>query len=350
MAIENNTLVILTPGFPGSEEDSTCLPMQQRFVRTLKKTYPNLNIVILAFQYPFFKRTYPWFDTTVISFNGQNKGGLARLLLRLELNAALKKISSHNQITGILSFWYGECAVVGKKFADKNGLRHFCWILGQDARKENKYPRRVHVNAAELIALSDFLQDEFERNHGSRPLHLIPPGIDHDQLTTSTKDIDIIGAGSLIPLKQYEIFMELIAEIKKQLPAIRSMLIGNGPEKERLQQLISKYELKQNIELTGELPHHKVLELMQRTKVFLHPSSYEGFSGVCQEALASGAHVVSFCRAIKQDIEQWHIVQSKEEMKLKALELLQNEQTEYRIIIPFTMDDTVKKMMGLFST
>jgi len=352
MNSENNTLIILTPGFPESETDTTCLPMQQSFVRCLKENHPNLDIFILAFQYPYFKRTYRWFDTTVISFNGQNKGGLARLMLRRELNATLKKISSNNKTTGILSFWYGECAAVGKRFADKNDLKHYCWILGQDARKENKYPGPVAASAAELIALSDFLQDEFERNHGIRPKHLIPSGISMNKLNevVKEKDIDIMGAGSLIPLKQYEIFVELIAEIKKKLPAVKVMLVGDGPEKEKIQQLIIKYELQQNITLTGELPHDKILGLMQRTKIFLHPSSYEGFSGVCQEALASGAHVISFCRAMKQEIEQWHIVQSKEEMKLKALELLHNVQLTYKVVAPFTMDDSVKKMMKLFST
>ena len=114
MNSENNTLVILTPGFPETEADTVCLPMQQSFVRSLKENYPQLKIIILSFQYPYFKKTYNWFDIPVISFGGKNKGGLARLLLRRKLNAALKEINSTNKIVGILSFWYGECAAVGK--------------------------------------------------------------------------------------------------------------------------------------------------------------------------------------------------------------------------------------------
>ena len=40
--------------------------------------------------------------------------------------------------------------------------------------------------------------------------------------------------------------------------------------------------------------------------------------------------------------------QSKEEMKEKALELLQTKDTVYKSVTPFKMDDTVKKMMELF--
>lgn len=348
---ETNTLVILTPGFPNSEADTNCLPMQQGFVRTLKENYPKLNIIILGFQYPYFKKKYNWHGTTVISFNGQNKGGLARLLLREKVYAALKKINNTSKIIGILSFWYNECSWVGKKFADRNNLRHYCWLLGQDAKKGNKYIKYLGLKAGELIALSDFLQDEFEKNHGVRPLHLIPSGTDTKRLNNSVKEreIDILGVGSLIPLKQYEILIAVVAEIKKQQPAIKVVLAGTGPEKEKLNGLILKNGLAQNITLAGELPHIGVLELMQRTKVFLHPSSYEGFSGVCQEALAAGANVISFCKAMKQEIEQWHIVKSKEEMIQKTAALLQDRGLAYKIVIPFPVDDTVKKMMSLLA-
>ena len=348
---EGDTLIILTPGFPESEADTTCLPMQQGFVRHLKESYPKLNIIILSFQYPYYIDTYKWFGTTVVSFNGQNKGGLKKLFLRRRLYVTLNEIHSNHKIAGLLSFWYSECALVGKRFADKHGLKHFCWLLGQDARNKNKYPGRTRAKASELIALSDFIQDEFEKNHNTRPQHIIPPGIDTKEpgAVIKERNIDILAAGSLISLKQFDIFLETIAEIKKQLPGIKAVLAGNGPEKEKLQQLIKKNGLQENCILTGELPHDKVLELMQRSKILLHPSSYEGFAGVCQEALYCGAHVISFCRAMKQDIEQWHIVENKETMKQRAIIILQDTNTEYKNIVPFKINDTVQKMMELFT-
>ena len=346
---DNNTLVILTPGFPGSETDSTCLPMQQSFIRTFKRDHPGLNIIILSFQYPYHKKIYTWFGITVMSFNGQNKGNIKRLLLRRTLYATLKNIHSRYKIAGIISFWYGECALVGKRFGDKHNIKHYCWISGQDAKKENNYPKRVRANAGELIALSDFLQDEFEKNHNCKPQYVIPPGMDTGQFIRPIKEknIDIIGAGSLIALKRFDIFIEIIAEIKTTLPAVKAMLIGDGPEKEKLQNLILKNGLQDNITLTGELAHDKVLALMQRAKLLLHTSSYEGFSGVCLEALSVNTQVISFCRAMKQEIEYWHIIQSKDEMKQKTLSILQNTNTLPSHELP-TMSDTVKAFVRLF--
>src|SRR5204863_7757195 len=114
----DETFVILTPGFTKDEADSTCIPMLQQFTRTLKELYPGVKIVVLSFQYPYFKKTYQWFGIPVTSFDGRNKGGLAKLFLRKKIYAVLKELLDTNKIKGILSLWLGECALVGKRFAD----------------------------------------------------------------------------------------------------------------------------------------------------------------------------------------------------------------------------------------
>ena len=343
------TLIILSPGFPESETDSTCLPMQQQFVRAFKKMHPAFEIIILTFQYPYHQKEYKWFDVKVIPFGGRNKGGFQKLLLRNKINSTLKKLHQENKIAGLLSFWYNECAFIGKKFADKYGIKHYCWILGQDAKKENKYPNILPPRSGELVALSDFIQNEFERNHGVKPQFVIPPGIDETLFgnMSEQKTIDVLGVGSLIPLKQYDIFLEIIAEIKKQIPGIKALLVGKGPEKERLQSLINKFELENNVRMTGELPYDEVLKLMQRAKILLHPSSYEGFGCVCLETLYAGAHVISFCKPMDVQITHWHIVKDKERAISKALRILSDQHTEYSPANGFSINNTVAAMINL---
>ncbi len=348
MKTDQQVLIICTPGFAKDETDD-CLPMQQNLVRAIKKNYQGIAIIILSFQYPYFKNTYQWSGTTVISFNGQNKGGIKKLLLRQKINTVLKKINRENSILGILSFWYGECAWAGKKFADQYGLKHFCWLLGQDAKKENRYPGKLHAAPGELIALSDFLQMEFEKNHGVRPHYVIPPGIDTKEFNNPlpVKDIDIIATGSLIPLKQYDLFIKAIIEVKKKMPNIKAALAGDGPERKKLETLIEENQLQQNITLTGALPHQATLQWMQRAKIFLHPSSYEGFGVVMIEALYAGCEVISFCKPMRRDIDHWHIVPNAETMQQKMIDLLQSNLQEERLC-PFHIDDTAKKIMQLF--
>ncbi len=350
MIIDPPVLVILSPGFAANEADTTCLTSQQNLVKSLNKIYPLLKIIVLCSQYPFVSSMYYWHGNKVISFNGQNKGKLNRLWVWRKIWTALKKINRENKVIGLLSFWCGECALLGKHFASKYNLPHYCWILGQDAKAQNKYVRYINPSPEQLIALSDFLQDEFYRNHGIKPKHVIPNGVEPGQFPKSTfnKLIDLLGVGSLIPLKQFDIFIELIHELKQDYPNINAAICGNGPERRHLQSLIKKFSLKKNITLLGELPHREVLRLMLQSKILLHPSCYEGFSTVCLEALYAGNKVISFCRPMKAPIVNWFIVGNREEMKEKLANLLNINLGVPQRVIPYTMDETAKAIGGLF--
>ena len=68
----------------------------------------------------------------------------------------------------------------------------------------------------------------------------------------------------------------------------------------------------------------------------------------CAEALHAGAHVISFFKPMNTAIKHWHIVSNREEMIAKAIEILQNKNTEYSSVLHYTMDDTVIKIMQLY--
>jgi glycosyltransferase involved in cell wall biosynthesis len=262
----------------------------------------------------------------------------------------LRKINRENKISGLLSFWYGECARVGKMFADRHKIRHHCWIMGQDARAENNYPRKLKIPAGHLITLSDFLQDEFQKNHGLRPSQVIPAGIDQREFSSdeSVRDIEILGAGSLIPLKQFHVFIEIVATLKRKFPEIRAMIIGEGPERSRLKEKIEALTLSRNITLPGELAHPEVLQLMKRSRIFLHPSNYEGFSGVCLEAIYAGAHVISFTKPMRSAIEGWQVAGSVSEMIEMTESTLGSEYGPHAGSRQFSMQTTVRKLIELY--
>jgi glycosyltransferase involved in cell wall biosynthesis len=342
--------IVLIPGFPDSESDKNCLPFQQKFVKTIKENNPGLEVVVLAFQYPYTEKTYNWHGIPVFPFGGRNRGGLFRLWLRRKLFKKLESLHNDYHITGLLSFWCGECAVVGKKFANRYHLKHYCWICGQDAVKENKYPLRMRATSEDLIALSDFLQEEFYSNHKIRPAHVIAPGIDRNDFTvpTAVKTIDLLAAGSLIPLKQFEIFIETVAVLKRRFPDIKAVLAGQGPEKEKLKDLVRLFGLQDNFEMKGELPHPVLMEMMQKAKLFLHPSRYEGFGVVCLEALQAGAAVISFVKPMKQKIANWYIAKGKEEMTDMATMILERKAHMPVDTSSFDIRQTVKKVAALY--
>ncbi len=198
--------------------------------------------------------------------------------------------------------------------------------------------------------MSGFLARQFYTNYGVKVTRVITNGIDTELFVKQPqyRGIDILAAGSLIPLKQYHIFVETVRLIRNELPQLKAMLCGKGPEEQSLRAFIKLNRLENTIDLTGEKQHPEVLALMQQCKVFLHTSNYEGFSTVCLEALYAGAHVISFFSPMEQTVPHWHIVQTREEMATKALELLLNRATEYTPVLPYSIAEVATLIMQLY--
>ena len=206
------------------------------------------------------------------------------------------------------------------------------------------------LRTEEMVAFSDFIAKEVQHNYGVRPEFTIPGGVDPNIYPPSSavRDIDVMGAGSLIPLKQFNVFTEIIAAAKKSHPHIKSIIVGKGPEQQSLQAQIRSLDLENNLDLTGELPYPEVLKRMQRTKIFVHTSFYEGLGMVCTEALYAGAHVISFVKPFEKDIPHWHIVRNKEEMLKKLLELLLGPALDHTPVMHFSAKDTAIAVMNLY--
>ena len=350
-ADRQKTLVVLIPGFPSDEQDSTCLPMQQTFLLGVKKLYPQIRLRVISFQYPFRSDEYVWNDIPVIALNGKNRKGIRRMMVWINAWRKLSLLKKETDMFGVLSFWCTECALLGKWFSGKNKIPHFCWVMGQDARKENKFVRFIRPRSNELIALSDFLSMEFERNHGVKPFMVVPsviePGIFPE--IQEKRLIDVIGVGSLIPLKQYDVFVEVVKAAARVYPSLKAMICGAGPEYNRLQELIKEEGLEKNLELLGEKSHDDVLVLLQHSRILVHPSNYEGFGTVCLEALYAGAHVISFVQPMNEKIPHWHIAQSVDSMSKKLIEVLGDPQLNHQRVLPYPIEKAVHSIMKLFT-
>jgi glycosyltransferase involved in cell wall biosynthesis len=343
-------LVILTPGFPANVNDTTWVPPMQGFVRTLKQHNPNLHIIVISFQYPLKASTYNWHGVEVIAIAGKGRGQLFRLITWQRAWQALKKVKGKYKLLGLLSFWMGECSFMGNRFAKKHGLPHYSWLLGQDAKAGNNYVNRIKPDGSSVIAISDFLAKEFRLNYGIQPAHVIPTGIDVTLFGAgaANRDIDIMGAGSLIPLKQYDLFVKVIKSLVTEFPGLKTVICGNGPEMDNLKKQISKLGLEHNIELKGESPHPEVLAMMQRSKIFLHTSCYEGYSTVLSEALYAGCEVLSLVNGMNTRPPQHHVPDNAEDLPSIIKTLLNDKELKHEPVLIYTTGEIAARVTGLF--
>lgn len=347
------SLILVTPGFPKDEQDTACLPAFQQFAVSVQAEFPQYRLIILSFQYPFEARRYQWKGIGVIALGGRNRNKLFRLFTWMAARRALQEICQNQQVIGLISLWMTECALVANRFAKKHRLKHLVWIIGQDAKIGNGYVKRTRPEASQLVAMSDFLKDEFYKNYGIAPEQVIENGINANafpELNIGERAIDVFGAGSLIPLKNYSLFIELIAALKQDYPQIRAQIAGGGEEQENLQDLIRHLGLESNVRLLGPQSHAETLALMNQSKVFLHTSHYEGNSTVVMEALYSGCRVLSTCALSHQTTD--HLLVSSDPVVLKQAlsSLLKDDGHRTSRVIFNTMNDTARRMVSLLAS
>src|SRR4051812_39745344 len=145
---QRETLVILTPAFAVNDEN--WLAPQAEFVRKVNELLPALHIVILVFHFPIVQqRRSTWFGNDIVAFNGGRKGGFKSLFRWAGVWRELKKIKREHSVLGLFSFFCSESAFIGHYFALRYKLKHYLWVLGQDARKDNNQVARMKPNAGE---------------------------------------------------------------------------------------------------------------------------------------------------------------------------------------------------------
>ncbi|BAZ17172.1 group 1 glycosyl transferase [Calothrix sp. NIES-4071] len=100
----------------------------------------------------------------------------------------------------------------------------------------------------------------------------------------------ILATGRLFPEKDYPTLIRAFAQIR-QVQNARLVILGEGPERPSLENLIRELGIEASVELLGfvENPY----AYMARASVFTLSSAYEGLGNVLVEALAVGTPVVS---------------------------------------------------------
>lgn len=286
------SILFLSPGFPSTENETDCIPAMQLFLKELSKR-ELFDIQIITFHYPYQAGVYQWNGIRVYALGGSNKQGIQRILRQRKIFKLIKKFHQIKPIDFIHSFWLGECAWVANRISKKFKIQHICTLMGQDALASNKYPKLIQP-LPKMVALSKFhALTVFEKLKISVDI-IIPWGIENKSFIESQdRSIDVIGVGNFIPIKNYVSFVKIISKLKEKKPHLKAVLIGRGDEKQKIIELIKKYQLEENIEIIPQIPRDEVLKKMRQSRCFLHCSNFESFGMVIIEALAQGAIVVS---------------------------------------------------------
>lgn len=130
----------------------------------------------------------------------------------------------------------------------------------------------------------------------SEKIHIISNGVDLRRIgniKSSGNKCDIIFVGRLIKEKNVDILLKAVGITSNNFQDIKCHIVGNGPERRKLTELVFKCELLGKIRFFDFEDHDEVIARIKSSKMLVLPSSREGFGIVVIEAFACGIPVIT---------------------------------------------------------
>ena len=98
----------------------------------------------------------------------------------------------------------------------------------------------------------------------------------------------LIQVGNLVESKKVDITIRAVAQLRVRYPQISLTIIGQGPQREALEQLCRELGVSDGVYFTGGMPNDRVQACMAQSQIFVMPSVREGFGIVYLEAMVAG--------------------------------------------------------------
>jgi glycosyltransferase involved in cell wall biosynthesis len=109
----------------------------------------------------------------------------------------------------------------------------------------------------------------------------------------------LLSVGRLVPMKGFDILLAAVAELRSRGMELSCTVIGEGPERARLENLRAALGLDAQVEFPGAMPQSEVVRHMGESTLMVLPcvvapnGQSDGIPNVLMEAMATGLPVVS---------------------------------------------------------
>lgn len=104
--------------------------------------------------------------------------------------------------------------------------------------------------------------------------------------------VRFLSVGELLHVKGFELSLRAFAEIVRSYSASEYWIIGDGPERRRLERLARELGIAGTVLFLGAVPREQVFERLSQCHVLVHPGLHDSGALVCTEAMAAGRPVI----------------------------------------------------------
>ncbi len=102
-----------------------------------------------------------------------------------------------------------------------------------------------------------------------------------------------MAVGRLVPVKRFELLIEVLLKLKPRIPDLEAVIVGEGYERTKLEELVRKGNATSWISLPGYVDDAGLVDLYQRAWALASTSLREGWGMTVTEAGACGTPSVA---------------------------------------------------------
>lgn len=144
------------------------------------------------------------------------------------------------------------------------------------------------IRKRRVICITEFIRgDLVKRGFDPGLLDVIPPGIDLP-LEEGKEGDYLLFIGRLVGTKGLPYLIKAMQEVETKL-----MVVGDGPERVRLESMVRSAGLEDRVTFTGRVSEERKKELLSNCKMFIMPSLFESYGLAVAEAMSWGKPVIA---------------------------------------------------------
>jgi teichuronic acid biosynthesis glycosyltransferase TuaC len=173
-------------------------------------------------------------------------------------------------------------------------------VSGRAADWCRRISQRVYRSSRRVVCVSEHVREQVLEGTGPTcRTSVVYNGVDPELFSpgaeTSSGNPLVLSVGNLIPIKGHDLLIRAVAAQAAEFPALALEIIGDGPERSRLESLTQELKIAARVRFLGRKSRHEVAAAMRRCAIFALPSRYEGLGCVYLEAMSVGKPVIG-CR------------------------------------------------------
>lgn len=174
------------------------------------------------------------------------------------------------------------------------------WTLNSNIYKSLQEERNSYNRYDKVVCVSKCVEQVMKEHYGLSRTTTIYNPIDTEIILLKASQpinidlpsaFNIVSVGRLVPQKGYDRLIPIIGKLRQEGKDIQLFIIGDGPERNRLEYLIKKMRLQDIVHLLGF--QKNPYTIMSKMDLFVSSSRAEGYSLVIAEAMTLELPVVS---------------------------------------------------------